>query len=269
MSVAMVTGPNSGIGLVIARSLAMQGYHVVAAGRSEERVGRVVSEIEAAGGSGEFLELDLSSLESARNAATTFEDSGRTLDLLVNNAGIGVNRHGLTKDGFEVHFGINHLGHFMLTHHLRRSFRSGTRIVQLSSEVHHRAQGLDFGRLQRKSSFAGLSEYAVSKLANVLFVREMARQQPDWRTYAVHPGLVNTPLIPGVARLFLKGRLLTPEEGADTPLWCATSDEVAGESGNYYARRRVETPSDAAVDDDLARELWKRSELWCGIAGHE
>ena len=265
MSVAMVTGPNSGIGLVIARSLAERGYHLVAAGRSETRIAPVVAEIKDSGGSAEFLHLDLASLDSAKAAAVAFEKTGRTLDVLVNNAGIGVNRRGLTKDGFEVHFGINHLGHFMLTHHLRHTFRPGTRIVQVASSVHDRAPGIDFDLVRRKSSFAGLNEYAVSKLANVLFVREMARRQPDWRLYAVHPGLVSTNLIPGVVRFFYRNRILTPEQGADTALWCATSDDVADESGNYYAKRETRTPSPVALDYDLADELWRRSELWCGV----
>ncbi len=171
MSVAMVTGPNSGIGRVIARSLAERGHHVVAAGRSERRIAPVVAEIKDSGGSAEFLPLDLASLDSARTAATAFKDSGRTLDVLVNSAGIGVNRRGLTKDGFEVHFGINHLGHFMLTHHLRHTFRPGTRIVQVASSVHDRAEGIDFDRLQRRSAFMGLNEYAVSKLAGEHYSR--------------------------------------------------------------------------------------------------
>ena len=262
----MVTGPNSGIGLVIARSLAERGYHVVAAGRSEQRIAPVVAEIKDSGGSAEFLHLDLATLDSAKAAAVAFEKTGRTLDVLVNNAGIGVNRRGLTKDGFEVHFGINHLGHFMLTHHLQRTFRPGTRIVQVASSVHDRAEGIDFDRVQRKSSVGGLREYAVSKLANVLFVREMARREPDWRLYAVHPGLVNTKLIPGIVRVFYRSQMLTPSQGADTPLWCATSDDVADESGNYYAKRKARTPSPVALDDDLAAELWRRSELWCGVA---
>ena len=266
MSVAMVTGPNSGIGLVIARSLAERGYHVVAAGRSEQRIAPVVAEIKDSGGSAEFLHLDLATLDSAKAAAVAFEKTGRTLDVLVNNAGIGVNRRGLTKDGFDVHFGINHLGHFMLTHHLQRTFRPGTRIVQVASSVHDRAEGIDFDRVQRKSSVGGLREYAVSKLANVLFVREMARREPDWRLYAVHPGLVNTKLIPGIVRVFYRSQMLTPSQGADTPLWCATSDDVADESGNYYAKRKARTPSPVALDDDLAAELWRRSELWCGVA---
>lgn len=262
----MVTGPSSGIGLVMARELAAMGFHVVAAGRSPERVGVVVDAIRAAGGSADFLELDLASLESARSAARTFEESARPLELLVNNAGVGMGR-GLTQDGFELHFGVNHLGHFMLTHHLRRTFRPGTRIVQVTSSVHLRASGLDFERMRsRTRSLSGLDEYAQSKLANVLFVREMAKRQPDWNLYAAHPGLAATGIVPRWLRPFLRGRLITPEEGARTPLWCATSEDTIDESGLYYARQEALPPSEPARDDSLARELWERSERWCGVA---
>ncbi len=100
----------------------------------------------------------------------------------------------------------------------------------------------------------------------MLFVRELARRQPEWRVYAVHPGLVDTPLIPKWVRPFLGERMLTPQEGADNPLWCATSEDVAAESGLYYDRRQALPPSLAAQDDDLAVELWERSERWCGVS---
>ena len=158
MQVALVTGANRGIGRAIAIGLARRGFHVVGAGRSEERFAHVAAEVESVGGSAEFLPLDLGSLDSARSAAAGFSRSGRKLDLLVNNAGIGVNRRGITVDGFEPHFGINHLGHFMLTWHLRPAFRPGTRIVQVTSSVHFRADGIDFDDLQRSSSFSGLPE---------------------------------------------------------------------------------------------------------------
>ena len=146
MKVTMVTGPSSGIGRVVAIELGKLGFHVVAAGRSAERTRMVITEIQGGGGSAEYLALDLASLESARNAARTFEANHRQLDLLVNNAGVGAVK-GLTTDGFEIHFGVNHLGHFMLARHLKRSFRPGTRIVQVSSEVHHRATVLDMTKL--------------------------------------------------------------------------------------------------------------------------
>lgn len=266
MSNVLVTGASSGIGRATALALGRAGLHVVAAGRSETRAGETVDQIIGAGGSAEFLQLDLSSLASCRDAARRFEQTGRTLDILVNNAGVGATR-GISADGFEIHFAVNHLGHFMLTHHLRRTFRPGTRIVQVTSSVHFRATGIDFEALQERSrSFYGLGEYAVSKLANVLFVREMAKRQPDWRLYAVHPGLTNTGIIPWYARGLMRRNLATPEQGAETIVWCAISSEVADESGLYYARRSTETPSEVAQDEDLARELWKRSEQWCGVA---
>ncbi|MGH3650961.1 MAG: SDR family NAD(P)-dependent oxidoreductase, partial [Acidimicrobiia bacterium] len=141
--IVMVTGPSSGIGKATALQMARNGFHVLAAGRSEERTMAVVDEITSAGGSGEFLHLDLASLESCRHAAGRFEGSSRTIDVLINNAGVGGER-GLTADGFEIQFGVNHLGHFMLTHHLRRTFRPGSRIVVVSSEAHRRAEGIDW-----------------------------------------------------------------------------------------------------------------------------
>ena len=224
----------------------------------------MIASISSEGGSAEFLELDLSSFASIRSAATRFATSGRQLDLLVNNAGIGVDRRGRTEDGFEVHFGINHLGHFLLTDLLRSSFRPGTRIVSVTSAVHFRAKGIDFDKVRKGTRFTGLAEYAVSKLANILFIRELARRQPDRNAYAVHPGLTDTPLIPWPARALMKGSLLTPEQGADTVVWCATSSEVDDQSGHYYQRRAIAAPSPVAEDDYLARRLWERSEEWCG-----
>lgn len=226
----------------------------------------MVDIIESEGGSAEFLHLDLASLKSARSAARSFEDTDRALDVLVNNAGVGATR-GTTQDGFEIQFGVNHLGHFMLTHYLRRAFRPGTRIVSVTSSVHFRVDSIDFDRLQRRTrSLYGLDEYAVSKLANILFVNELARRQPDWHTYAVHPGLTNTNIIPWYVRPFMQRRLLTPEQGAETVIWCATSDEVAGDSGLYYSHKTAREPSPAAQDTELARHLWERSERWCEVA---
>ena len=262
MSIALVTGPGSGIGRATALELASRGLHLVAAGRSEARIKPVIDLIRQQGGSAEFLELDLASFDSVRSAASAFLATGRNLDVLVNNAGIGVNRRGLTENGFEVHFGINHLGHFLLTRDLGPAFRPGSRVVAVASAVHFRANGIDFAAVRRPTRLIGYAEYGVSKLANVLFVRELARRQPQWNVYAVHPGLVDTDLIPGWVRLFTR-RMLTPEQGADTVVWCATSDEVSGDSGLYYQRRQVADPSDAARDDDLARDLWERSEDWC------
>jgi retinol dehydrogenase 12 len=263
MKTVLVTGPSSGIGLATAFEMGQLGFHVVAAGRSEERIRPVVDAIASAGASAQFLHLDLASLESCRSAAQTFIETGRTLDVLINNAGVGGVR-GLTEDGFEIHFGVNHLGHFMLTHHLTPALRPGARVVVVSSEVHRRAKGIDFALVRRKTR-SGWAEYGVSKLANILFARELARRRPELRTYSVHPGLADTNIFPAIARPFFRNRR-TAEEAARTGVWCATSDVVAEETGLYYSKMKEREPSPVAQDDGLALELWERSEQWCGVA---
>jgi retinol dehydrogenase 12 len=224
----------------------------------------VVDAIEQSGRSAEFLHLDLASLESSENAARTFVESRRPLNVLINNAGVGT-AWGSTDDGFEIHFGVNHLGHFMLTHHLRPSFQEGTRIVVVSSELHRRAQRIDFDKLHRRTGLFGVvADYGVSKLANILFAHRLAHVHPEWRTYSLHPGSVDTKIFPAFSKPFL-GDLLTPSEGARTSVWCATSDDVTHQSGLYYSNMRVREPSSAAQNDDLATELWQRSEEWCGL----
>jgi NAD(P)-dependent dehydrogenase (short-subunit alcohol dehydrogenase family) len=260
----VVTGPGSGIGQAVAIGLGRAGFHVIAAGRYAERIEPVIEEVSAAGGSAEFVGLDLASLRSVRDAARQVLDRERTVDLLVNNAGIGVNRRGLTEDGFEVHFGINHLGHFLLTRELAPVFSPDARVVSLTSAMHHRAEGIDFERIRKPTRMIGLAEYSTSKLANLLFIRELARRRPELASYAVHPGLVRTGIIPGFVRALSASSMLTPEQGADTVLWCATSPEVAGQSGHYYQQRTKMDPSPVARDEGLARELWDRSEAWCG-----
>ena len=264
MPIALVTGANSGIGRATAIGLAGRGVHVIAAGRSAERAQPVLADIAASGGSGEFLELDLASLSSVRTAAKSFARSDREIDILVNNAGIGVNRRGLTEDGFEVHFGINHLGHFLLTRELLPSLHLGSRVVSLTSAMHFRADRLDLSRVRHPTAFIGIAEYATSKLANLLFIRELGRRRQELHAYAVHPGLVRTRLIPGPIRALSGSSMVSPEQGADTVIWCATSDQVASESGYYYQQRTRAIPSTLAQDDELARELWERSDEWCG-----
>ena len=254
MDVALVTGASSGIGAATAHSLAALGYHVIAAGRSEQRTARTVAGIRDAGGSAQFLHLDLASLESCRAAASDVVESGTAIDVLVNNAGVGPVK-GMTADGYEIHFGVNHLGHFFFTSELEAALGAGARVVQLSSHMHHRVDTLDFEAFTSPTrSMFGLDEYGASKLANILFTTELSRRTPRLRTYAVHPGLVKTKIIPWYVRPFI--RALSPEEGADTVVWCATAPELADETGLYYAHRSTAVPSKAARDESLARRLW-------------
>ncbi len=260
----MVTGASSGIGRATALELARRGYHVVAAGRSEERTRAVVDQIENDGGSAEFLQVDLASLQSSERAGREYAGSSRPLDVLVANAGVG-GVGGLTEDGFEIHFGVNHLGHFALTHHLRPTFRPETRIVVVSSEAHRRVDGIDFARVtEKRGLFERLTAYGESKLANILFARQLARLEPELNTYSVHPGMADTNIFPAIAKPFFRGRK-PPEEAARTIIYCATSDEVTDQSGRYYSRMAEREPSPAAQDDALAEDLWARSEEWCGL----
>lgn len=266
MRTVVVTGSSSGIGKETAIALARQGFHVVAAGRSETRTRSVVETITAEGQSAEFAQLDLSSLSATGEAARAISGAGRQIDVLVNNAGVGLAR-GVSEDGFEIHFAVNHLGHFLLTDLLGPSFAPDARVVNVASAAHYRAPGIDFELARgRTRSLLGWREYAMSKLANVLFSRELAARRPHLRTYAVHPGLVDTRIVPSWGRPFVRHRLLTPAEGADPVIWCATSSESAGDTGLYYSRRRPEEPSPPARDDALAAELWERSVAWCEVA---
>ncbi|CAN5872937.1 SDR family oxidoreductase [soil metagenome] len=265
MKTTFITGATSGIGRALAWELSRQGHHIVVAGRSRDRGTTLVSEIEETGGSASFARVDLGSLESVRQAAADFVGRGVTIDVMVNNAGIGMAK-GLTQDGFEKHFAINHLGHFLLNHGLQPALKEGARIVTVASAVHKRVDGIDFDQVtSRGRSFFRLDEYGVSKLANVLYTAELARRHSEWNTYAVHPGFVNTKILPGWLRLLRSSRLLTPKQGAATIVYCATDPDLDGESGHYYARGARAEPSSAAQDPELAAELWARSEQWCGI----
>jgi NAD(P)-dependent dehydrogenase (short-subunit alcohol dehydrogenase family) len=222
----------------------------------------VVDQIKAEGGSAEYLQLDLASFRSVRAAAAAFLDGGRPLDILINNAGVGAG-NGLTEDGYEVHWGVNHLGHYLLTDRLAPALVERARVVSVSSDWHYRARSLHLDRVRSRAwAPLGLRYYARSKAANILFIRELARRHPEWDCHAMHPGLTDTNLIPWAIRPLIRSSLLTPDAASDTVIWCALSDEVAGQSGLYYARRQIHQASPLASDDALATELWERSAGW-------
>ena len=270
----VVTGANAGIGKETARSLAARGGRVVLACRSKDKTLPVIDEIRAQTGSDalSFVPLDLEELSSVRRAAEQILAEQPAIQVLVNNAGLA-RAPGLTKDGFERTFGVNHLGHFLLTRLLleRLEASAPARIVNVASQSHYRAQGIDFGALREPTkTYSGMPEYEASKLCNVLFTAELARrlEGKPITAYAVHPGVIASDIWRGVpwpfgsiAKLFMKSN----EEGAATSLYCATSDEVATHSGRYYSNCREKKPNPAALDRDLARELWEKSSQWAGL----
>jgi len=266
----LVTGANTGIGLATATALAGRGGKVFVACRSAEKGRAAVAGISAATGNDAvgFLPLDLADLASVRRCAEEFLALGEPLHVLINNAGVGGAR-GLTKGGFELTFGINHLGHFALTAALLDCLAASApaRVVTVSSDAHYRAEGIDFEAVRRPTAtWTGLREYAVSKLGNVLFSQELARRAEGRgiTTYALHPGVVASDIwrrIPWPARPLMKLRMLSPEQGAATSLYCATAPELAGVSGRFYDNCR-EREASAVATPELAGALWEHSEAW-------
>ena len=269
--VALVTGANTGIGRITARELARQGAQVFIACRSAERAQPVVDEIRAIPGAGavELLPLDLGDFASVRRCAQAFLDRGLPLHLLINNAGLAGAR-GATASGFELAFGTNHMGHFLLTQLLldRLKASAPARVVTVASKAHYRAPGIDWNAVRQPTkSSTGLPEYGVSKLANVAFSAELARRLAGSgvTAYSLHPGVVASDVwrsVPWPLRSLIKLMMISPEQGAATTLHCATSAEAGRESGLYYDRSRPKQPSAVAQDAALAAQLWKRSEDW-------
>ncbi len=272
--VALVTGSNTGIGKVTATELARAGAHVIMACRSAAKTEPVVEAIRRETGSSkvEFAALDLASFASVRTAAEEFLRRDLPLHVLVNNAGLAGKR-GLTADGFEFTFGVNHLGHFLFTLLLLDRLRASapSRVVTVSSRAHYGPRRIPWERLREPArTRTGLAEYGVSKLANVLFSAELARRTSGSgvTTYALHPGVIASDIwrrVPAPLRVVAKLFMSSTEEGAKTSLHCATAPELARESGLYYERCRPRRPSDPAQDAALAAELWTRSTDWVGL----
>ena len=266
----LITGANTGIGKATAQALAARGAEIFLACRSLRKTQPVMAEITAATGNHKLhlLPLDLGSLASVRACADAFLATARPLHVLINNAGVA-GRRGLTESGFELAFGTNFVGPFLLTQLLLDRLRDSApaRIVNVASDAHSNAKGIDFDAVRQPTkSRTALPEYAVSKLANVLHAQELARRLDGQRvtSYALHPGVIASDIwreIPGPVRSLMKLAMRSPEDGAKTSLYCATAPELAGESGLYYERSQHKRTG-SAVTPELARELWSRAEAW-------
>lgn len=271
----IITGANTGIGKITAKELARQGAHVILACRSKDKTLAVIEEIkrETSNERVEYIALDLGDLASVRACAKELLDRKLPIHGLVNNAGLGGAR-GETKDGFEVQFGTNHLGHYLFTRLLldRIIESAPARIINVSSASHYQAKKIDWDVLRGKTrTISGMREYAVSKLSNVLFTKELARRLEGTKvtTYALHPGVVATDVwrrVPGPLRWVIKRFMITPEEGAQASLRCATAPELAGETGRYYdVGGKEKQPSRLADDAELAKTLWAKSAEWTSL----
>lgn len=267
----LVTGANTGIGKETVRGLALRGAQVTLAGRSEEKTRAAMAEVldDAPGADLDFLQLDLGNLDSVRRAAGEFLGRDQPLHVLVNNAGLAGAR-GMSESGFEVTFGVNHVGPFLFTQLLLDRIQEsgpGGRVVNVASQAHFQAPGIDWEAVRRPTrTTTGLAEYAVSKLANVLHAQELGRRLEGTgvTAYSLHPGVIASDVwrkVPFGVRHVMKLFMKSPAEGAKTSLHCATSPDVAGDTGRYYDDSRA-TPASPLATPELAAELWRRSEQW-------
>jgi NAD(P)-dependent dehydrogenase (short-subunit alcohol dehydrogenase family) len=283
-----VTGANSGLGLVTARELARKGAHVVLACRNLDKGREAVAHIgrEVAGASVELVKLDLGDLDSVRAFADGFRTDADGLDLLINNAGVMAPPRRETKDGFELQLGTNHLGHFALTAQLLDLMqdRDDARVVTLSSLM-HRMGKISFDNLQREKGYFRWTAYGQSKLANLLFALELQRRLvasgSSVKSLSAHPGYAATNLQtagpPLIDRLvMIPGNLIfaqSADMGALPSLYAATEPDLEGGMfvgpdgmGAQRGHPHLETPSAAALDEDVARRLWEVSEELTGVA---
>ncbi|MBS0377424.1 MAG: SDR family NAD(P)-dependent oxidoreductase [Proteobacteria bacterium] len=278
MLTILVTGATDGIGLATARSLAGMGHHVLMHGRSADK-GRVAVEAvrAAAAGKGEvrFLQADFASLAQVRKLAADLQSLPR-LDVLINNAGcINLSRR-VTADGLEMTFAVNHLAPFLLTNLLLEKLRASApaRIVTVASGA-HRGQAIDFDDLMSTNDYRMMRTYGRSKLANILFTQTLAKRLAGIGVTAnsLHPGIVSTHLgqdnwlARTIGRVFMAVAGVSADKGAKTSVYLATATEVAGTSGEYFAKCRPAPLEGApgAVTDETAEHLWSVSKTLVGL----
>jgi NAD(P)-dependent dehydrogenase (short-subunit alcohol dehydrogenase family) len=274
--VVLITGGTSGIGKAAATALAGMGATVVITGRNEERGKRALQEIrEESGNDGvELILADLTVQDEVRRLAEELRERHNQLEVLVNNAGLVLSERTETPDGIETQLAINHLAPFLLTNLLLDLLKESapSRIVTVSSDAHRWAK-IDLDDLQSRKRYRGMQVYGKTKLANIMFTYELAERLEGTGVTAncMHPGGVNTNFgnnqggpMNLLFRLF-KPFMRSPEQGADTLIYLASSPEVEGMTGKYLVDRKVKAASDAAYDETMQKKLWEASEELTGL----
>jgi len=268
----LVTGATSGIGEVAALELAREGARLVLVGRSREKAEATADRIrrEAGNPAVQYLLADLSSRAEVRRLADEIKARHPRLDVLVNNAGAMFAPRRESVDGIEMTWALNHLAYFRLTDLLLDTLKAGapSRVVSVASDAHRMVSGINFDDVEGKKSYKAFRIYGQSKLANILFTRELARRLEGTGVTAncLHPGFVATNFTTGEGWLYwamkqaARVMAVTPERGAQTTVYLASSPEVGGTSGGYFAKSRPAKTTAAGRDDGAARRLWELSE---------
>lgn len=279
---AIITGANTGIGKETALDFARREARVILACRDIAKGQKAVEHIRRLTNAGELvvMKLDLASLKSVNAFCEEFCNKVGQLDILVNNAGVFHTPYTKTEDGFELQFGVNHLGHFLLTNRLLDLLKASapSRVIIVSSALHKRGL-LDFSKLNpEESEYDKAKAYANSKLANVLFGKELSKRLDDQGviTYTLHPGVINTELARylGYSKTFWAATfplrwlfMKSPWYGAQTTIYCAVADELEAVTGKYYGNCKEEPYPEVRgpADDAVATKLWEVSERLTGL----
>lgn len=269
----IITGATSGIGEVAAIRLAEQGARIVFTARDQARANATMAKLRAANPAAAHVAhmADLSTLAEMKRVGAELAGEPQ-IDVLVNNAGALFNRRQETMDGLEMTFAVNHMAYFVVTNLLLPRLKPGARIVTTASNAHRGAK-LDFDDLQSRKRYAGFAVYSKSKLANILFNRELARRAPAGVTAnCLHPGFVATRFgdqsggvmqrLVGIAKPV---GAITPEQGARTIVYLASSPQVEGVTGEYFYKCVVTQPTQEAQRDTDAKRLWEMSEAIAGL----
>lgn len=270
----LVTGATDGIGRVTAETLSAMGAQVVIVSRNPEKTRQTAAAIQAKTGRAvEWIAADLSNRDGVRSAAQAFLERHDRLHVLINNAGAVFMKRALSADGYEMTFALNHLAYFQLTHLLLDTLKASApaRIVNVSSAAHV-GGSLDLDDLQTEKGFSGWKAYSRSKLANIYFTYELARRLEGTGVTAncLHPGFVatnfgrsNGGLFTPIFRLFQMGAI-SPEEGAQTSIYLASSPEVEGVTGKYFDKKKAVPSSPISNDPLIATRLWEASQALLG-----
>ena len=269
MKQIVITGANAGLGFASSLRLAEAGHHIIMLCRSEERGKQAVKQVQQVG-SAELVVCDLEDKTQIERVQACFV--GKKIDVLMHNAGVFLNEYKESPQGLELTLAINHFAVVQLTYVLWQYLDPQARIIVISSDA-HKAARLDFSRWLTKRYFSGFSQYATSKLCNILFVQELARRVGGQgiTVNAVHPGAVNTKLGDGMdswmSPLFTLAKkfMASPERGADTQVWMTEADLFETQTGGYFAKRRLKKPSAQGQDVALGMELWEHSVSILGI----
>ncbi len=272
----VITGATSGIGEVASETFARLGARVVFVARDPTKARALLDRLARANPaeSHDCVEADLSTIAAMKSAGAALLAKAPRVDVLVNNAGAIFQPRQVTADGLEMTFAVNHMAYFVLTEILRPRMASGARIVSTASTAHGRAT-LDFDDLQSSRGYSAFGAYSRSKLCNILWTRELSRRLAGTGVTAncLHPGVVNTGFgkdlpgpIGGALAILKKLFFISPTQGADTLIYLASEQAVAGQTGGYWAKRKLVQPSAAARDAAAARRLWEISAKLAGFS---